>query len=495
MASTRFRRIGVALFVVALSTLEAIQWDRGPADKANITACVGGIASIPWSCVKGDGETIVSLAWTFQAPGKEKTRIATSYNGHFYTKDKRFGFLSNAGLSLHDARPQDSGDYSVQLGLLQADSSHVTVGRTVTLSITDKPPATQDGDLHVTLSDVARDDVTHVWTVPLNCGHFVDLGHPPVGVVWTTPSGEEKNSSYVDKGTFVLSVSSSVQGGNYSCHLPPSAPAARCLTATSPLKAAAQLYVDENDVRLTLLEAQLRETKTHQSKHTAQIHELNMTVDLILKGEISNCKGWLAVDPRSGVQLIYNSGQIMAVYCDQVTDNGGWTVFQRRKDASVDFYRGWTHYRNGFGDLEGNFWLGLDKLHSLTTSQKFELRVDMRKWDGTTGHATYSGFYVDDASQNFTLHYDKITGGNAGNCIYSSRGRQFTTKDKDNDRFSVNCALRKHGGWWYDRCSEANLNGVYKTDNSVYHADGVYCNSFAGYTYSLKLSEMKIRPM
>ncbi|XP_070173797.1 angiopoietin-2-like [Littorina saxatilis] len=64
-------------------------------------------------------------------------------------------------------------------------------------------------------------------------------------------------------------------------------------------------------------------------------------------------------ETRSGVVTIYpDNSTPLQVYCDQVTDGGGWTVFQRRQDASVDFYRNWTSYQNFFGDLTGNFWLG-----------------------------------------------------------------------------------------------------------------------------------------
>ncbi|KAK7090942.1 hypothetical protein V1264_010676 [Littorina saxatilis] len=132
------------------------------------------------------------------------------------------------------------------------------------------------------------------------------------------------------------------------------------------------------------------------------------------EGKIRSCADRRTIDGQSGVRTLYTSlGSPLLVYCDQNTDNGGWTVFQRRQDGSVDFYRNWTEYQHMFGDLEGNFWLGLDALHMLTSSQSYELRVDLMTFSGTKGYATYSNFTISDSSDNYRLRFETFTGGNA----------------------------------------------------------------------------------
>ena len=49
-------------------------------------------------------------------------------------------------------------------------------------------------------------------------------------------------------------------------------------------------------------------------------------------------------------------------------------------DESVDFYRNWTDYQQGFCSLDGEFWLGLDDIHRLTAAY------------GATAYAQYSTF-------------------------------------------------------------------------------------------------------
>ena len=92
------------------------------------------------------------------------------------------------------------------------------------------------------------------------------------------------------------------------------------------------------------------------------------------------------------------------------TSGGGWTVFQRRLDGSVDFYRGWQDYQNGFGNLNGEFWLGLDKIHRLTTTSKNELRIDMEDTYGNTRYAEYDFFAVTSEQQKYQLSLGTYAG-------------------------------------------------------------------------------------
>ena len=90
------------------------------------------------------------------------------------------------------------------------------------------------------------------------------------------------------------------------------------------------------------------------------------------------------------------------VFCDQKTAGGGWTVFQKRLDGSVDFYRGWNDYKRGFGNLNGEFWLGLDKIHRLTKTRN-KLRVDLEDTTGNTVYAEYDMFAVTSERTKYQL--------------------------------------------------------------------------------------------
>ena len=97
------------------------------------------------------------------------------------------------------------------------------------------------------------------------------------------------------------------------------------------------------------------------------------------------------------------------MFCDQTTAGGGWTVFQKRLDGSVNFYRGWADYKNGFGYLNGEFWLGLDKIHRLTKT-KNRLRVDLEDTTGKTAYAEYDMFAVTSERTKYKLSVGTYSG-------------------------------------------------------------------------------------
>ena len=98
------------------------------------------------------------------------------------------------------------------------------------------------------------------------------------------------------------------------------------------------------------------------------------------------------------------------VFCDQTTAGGGWTVFQKRLNGSVDFYRYWNDYKHGFGDLESEFWLGLDKIHRLTSDNNSMLRVDLEDFEGNTAYAEYNMFGVMSEKDKYKLILGSYSG-------------------------------------------------------------------------------------
>ena len=152
---------------------------------------------------------------------------------------------------------------------------------------------------------------------------------------------------------------------------------------------------------------------------------------------------------RSGVYTIDpGCGKSFSVWCD-MNNGGGWTVFQRRRDGSENFYRGWTEYENGFGNVKGEYWLGLKKINCLTGARPVaQLRVDLADFEGRYKYAQYRYFSVGESTTNYTLRVGGYVAGTpaaAGDSLagdYSINGMQFTTRDSDNDRHSSgNCAV------------------------------------------------------
>ncbi|XP_049302372.1 ryncolin-2-like isoform X1 [Bactrocera dorsalis] len=185
------------------------------------------------------------------------------------------------------------------------------------------------------------------------------------------------------------------------------------------------------------------------------------------------------------------------VYCLR-DPNGGepWAVIQRRQSNDTDFYREWVEYERGFGYLNANFFLGLDKIHALTNSRSHELWFQLEDFENEKRVAKYDNFVIGSAQDKYELISLGQYSGTAGDSLSFHLGQKFTTKDSDNDQYSGNCAVLYKGAWWYKNCHLCNLNGLYLggTYPKNQKGEGMEWDSWHGDYYSLKYVHMAIRP-
>ena len=174
-------------------------------------------------------------------------------------------------------------------------------------------------------------------------------------------------------------------------------------------------------------------------------------------------------------------------------------MFQRRIDGTVSFDRGWDDYVNGFGNVTGNFWLGLEALHQLTKEGSITLRIDLKGSNDEIGYAKYDNFRISGKEQNFTISFGDFTG-DIGNSLdglewTNNNGQPFTTKDRDNDRKDDgNCAVIEGGPWWHNACSHASLNGRYPSVHTIIREKQLLWKKWIKKsTVQITFSEMKLR--
>ena len=128
----------------------------------------------------------------------------------------------------------------------------------------------------------------------------------------------------------------------------------------------------------------------------------------------------------NGLHYIFpDGGNPIEVLCDMTTDGGGWTVIQRRFDGAADFYLGWESYADGFGDLNGEFWLGNDNIHRLTASSDIMLRVDLEDFDGNITYAEYTTFQVADEADKYRITIGGYSGTAGDSMISSDTGKSL----------------------------------------------------------------------
>ena len=182
-----------------------------------------------------------------------------------------------------------------------------------------------------------------------------------------------------------------------------------------------------------------------------------------------------------------------------------WTVVVRRFDGSGDFNRNWDEYKQGFGDASGEYWLGNEYLHYMTSSRAYKLRFDLEDWDGNSAYAEYSSFRVTSEADNYRLLLGDYSGnasddqaedGSSGFLYH--KYAQFSTFDRDNDLFGGSCVNQyNHGGFWWRYCGTVQITSYNLCGAASCSSAGqrLMWRAWHGHHYSLRKMKMSFRPL
>lgn len=157
-------------------------------------------------------------------------------------------------------------------------------------------------------------------------------------------------------------------------------------------------------------------------------------------------------------------------------------------------------FRQGFGSVQGEHWLGNERLHCLTSAQSYKLRIGFQfassisnsisssaSSAATAGDRSaqqqtsarwytvdYSHFLVEAESDLYRLRLGRCEGGSPELARVAPElearlrdpgsdaahdGMAFSAPDRDNDRYVGNCAEKLKAGFWYNSCYSINANG------------------------------------
>ncbi|KRF98590.1 uncharacterized protein Dwil_GK26875 [Drosophila willistoni] len=195
------------------------------------------------------------------------------------------------------------------------------------------------------------------------------------------------------------------------------------------------------------------ETQLTDSNHLLE-RQLNQTAQNLIecreKLPKTSCKGL-----SSGIHKVEIPRlDPISALCEGDIEGGGWIVIHKRFDGSVNFHRTWTEYRNGFGNKEGEFFIGLENLHRITNSQTYELYVQLEYHNGTFLFASYDNFRIGKESTKYKLESLGEFKGTGYNSMKLNLNAPFSSFDQDNDQWANNCA-KYFGAWWHKDCTRA----------------------------------------
>ncbi|XP_031588392.1 angiopoietin-related protein 4 [Oreochromis aureus] len=264
--------------------------------------------------------------------------------------------------------------------------------------------------------------------------------------------------------------------------------------------------LDKQNVRIRTLQSEIQQTRQKASQRSSNSESSVQSGvaeqrdspaetasdchELFMRGETTS--GVYAIQPANS--------EPFEVFCEMTAD-GGWTVIQRRQDGSVDFDQLWEAYEKGFGSLNGEFWLGLEKIYSIAKDGGYILNIKLSDWVDDLATVRLP-FQLGGEETKYSLQIQKagtLSDLESSLATDAASGLPFSTHDQDNDQKSdTNCAKHLSGGWWFSNCGRSNLNGRYfqspPPKQRHQRKQGIFWKTWRGRYYPLKSSMMMIAP-
>ncbi|XP_016058918.1 PREDICTED: angiopoietin-related protein 4 [Miniopterus natalensis] len=203
---------------------------------------------------------------------------------------------------------------------------------------------------------------------------------------------------------------------------------------------------------------------------------------------------------QSGLFQIQPQGSLPFLVNCKMSSDGGWTIIQRRQDGSVDFNQPWEAYKTGFGDPQGEFWLGLEKMHLILGDRGSHLAVQLQDWEGNAKSLQFP-IRLGGEDTAYSLQLTAPMASELGPTTVTPSGLSlpFSTWDQDHDLSrDKNCAKSLSGGWWFGTCGHSNLNGQYFRSiprQQQQRKKGIFWKTWRGRYYPLQATTMLIQPI
>ncbi|XP_005175410.2 ficolin-2 [Musca domestica] len=250
---------------------------------------------------------------------------------------------------------------------------------------------------------------------------------------------------------------------------------------------------EQEDRTMNLMETLNANAKKYMDEQFMELAERQSTQDSKLSHLVEKIDDYFSETSKRFDELASRQDSQENLIVNISNQTQAWTTVLRRQDGSVDFYRKWADYKAGFGNPpEGEFFIGLDNLHELTSREPMELLVVMREWGGDMVHAHYDLFRVGSEEEKYAIKVVGNYSGDAGDGMEYHLGMPFSTYDQDNDDSTRNCASYFRGAWWFKSCYASHLCGPYRFEANANQA-GVSWDKWK-VDYSFKIAEMKVRP-